>query len=93
MSQPVGPDYGLEPRLDHTPFLPPLTSRDFLLNEEGYQGGTEFGGVAGMVQPAPHVPNATERLSAIYAIDPMDDGTRPDSVLPPETDGAFNSNY
>jgi hypothetical protein len=93
MTEPVGPDYGLEPRLDHTLVRPAITSRDFLANPEDYRTGSEFGGVVGLVQPVPHVPNVTERLSAIYGIDPTDDGTQVGSVLPPELDGAFNSHY
>lgn len=83
MSQPVGPEYGLEPRREVTQPLPPIDSRD-LVSTEDYRTGTEFGGVGGLIQPPPHVPTASERLSMIYAIDPMDDGSRPDSVLPPE---------
>lgn len=93
MTQPIGPDYGLEPRRDHTLVRPPVTSRDLLANPNDYQTGSEFGGVAGVVQPVPHVPTATERLSSIYAIDPTDDGTESGSVLPPELDAAFNSEY
>lgn len=92
MTEPVGPQYGLEPRLDHTLVDPPVNSRS-LVSEEDYRDGTEFGGVGGLIQPAPHSSTATERLSSIYAIDPMDDGTRPESVLPPELDGNFNSEY
>lgn len=91
MTEPVGPEYGLEPRLDHTPgVLPPINSRD-LVSPEDYRTGSEFGGVAGMIQPAPHVPTSAQRLHMIYAIDPEDDGTRPDSVVPPELEGDFNS--
>lgn len=53
--------------------------------------GSEFGGVAGLIQPPPHNPSASERLSMIYAIDPMDDGTRENSVIAPELDGDFSS--
>lgn len=90
MTQPVGPEYGLEPRIDHTLVTPPVTSRDILLNEEDYRTGSEYGGVAGLVQPAPHVPTASERLSAIYAIDPTDGGAEAGSVIPPELDGLFD---
>lgn len=92
MTEPVGPEYGLEPRLDRTPVIPPIDSRD-LVSTEDYWTGSEFGGVAGLIQPAPHNPTASERLSQIYAIDPMDDGTHPDSVAVPELDGNFNSEY
>lgn len=93
MTQPVGPEYGLEPRLDPTLRVPPVTSRDFLANDNDYRTGSEYGGVAGLVQPAPHVPTASERLSAIYAIDPTDNGAEAGSVVPPELDAAFNSEY
>jgi len=93
MTQPVGPDYGLDPRIDHTLVTPGVTSRDLLANDNDYRDGTEYGGVAGLVQPAPHVPNASERLSAIYAIDPTDSGTESGSVIPPELEGLFNSGY
>jgi len=83
MSQPVGPEYGLEPRRVVTDELPPINSRD-LVSDEDYRTGSEFGGVGGLIQPPPHVPTESERLHMIYAIDPMDDGSRPDSVLPPE---------
>jgi len=91
MTEPVGPEYGLEPRLDHTLRIPPLESRDTLANPYTYNDrvATEFGGVPGRVQPAPHVPTASERLSAIYAIDPTDDGAQDGSVVLPELDGGF----
>jgi hypothetical protein len=89
MSEPVGPQYGLEPRLDHTLVRPPVESRS-LISEEDYRDGSEFGGVAGVIQPAPHVPTASERLHMIYAIDPTDDGTEVGSVVPPELDGSFD---
>lgn len=91
MTQPIGPEYGLEPRLDHTLYRPPVTSRDIILNEEDYRDGSEYGGVVGLIQPIPHVPTSSERLSALYAIDPTDDGTEAESVLPPELEGLFNS--
>jgi hypothetical protein len=90
MSEPVGPQYGLEPLLDHTPIRVPVSSRD-IVSQTSYREGSEFGGVDGLIQPAPHVPNSAERLHMIYAIDPLDDGTFPESVLPPELDGNFNS--
>lgn len=88
MTQPVGPEYGLEPLRDHTLVKPPVTSRD-LTPDTSYQDGSEFGGVPGMIQPAPHTPNAHERLWMVYAIDPTDDGSEAGSVLPPELDGNF----
>lgn len=93
MTQPLaGAEYGIEPLLDHTPVLPPIDSRD-LVSKENYRDGSEFGGVSGLIQPTPHVPTSSERLMQIYAIDPMDDGTRSDSVATPELDGNFNSEY
>lgn len=89
MTDPVGPEYGLEPRLDHTLLDIPVSSRD-LVSDVDYREGSEFSGVPGLIQPPPHVPTASERLMMIYAIDPMDDGTRPESVLPPELDGNFD---
>lgn len=89
MSEPVGPQYGLEPRLDHTPIVLPVTSRS-LVSTEDYRDGSEFSGVGGLIQPAPHVPMASERLSMIYAIDPTDGGAEEGSVLPPELDGNFD---
>lgn len=92
---PVGPEYGLEPRMDHTLVPLPVTSRDVLTNPLSYNdpSATEFGGVAGLVQPAPHVPTSSERLMQVYAIDPTDPGTEPGSVAAPELDGNFNSEY
>jgi hypothetical protein len=89
MTQPVGPDYGLEPRLNHTPPVPTVDSRD-LVSEYDYREGSEYGGVPGVIQPAPHVPTATERLRMIYALDPLDDGTQVGSVAAPELDGLFD---
>ena len=88
MTEPVGPEYELEPRLDHTLLVPPIDSRD-LVSTEDHRTGSEFGGVSGLIQPPPHVPTASERLTMIYALDPMDDGTHPNSVLPPELEGDF----
>lgn len=91
MSQPVGGDYGLELRrpelYDFSP--PPVDSRD-LVSEEDYRDGSEFSGVGGLIQPAPHTPTASERLHMIYAIDPTDDGTEPGSITAPELDGNFD---
>lgn len=85
---PVGPEFGLEPRLDHILPIPPISSYD-LVSEEDYRDGSEFGGVGGLIQPPPHVPTASERLLMVYAIDPTDDGTRGDSVSPPDLTGDF----
>lgn len=85
MTEPMGPQYGLpvlRPEL-HVPIVPELESRS-LVSEEDIVTGSEFGGVAGLIQPPPHNPTASERLHMVYAIDPLDDGTRPDSVAPPE---------
>lgn len=68
----------------------PLNSRN-LVSQEDAQNGSEFGGVGGLIQPAPHAPTGSERLSMIYAIDPGDDGTRPDSIVAPELEGDFSS--
>lgn len=94
MTQPVGPDYGLEPRRPeiHTLVRPPVQSRS-LLSEEDYRDGSEYGGVGGLIQPLPHQPTSSERLSMIYAIDPTDDGTEAGSVTPPELEGLFDSEY
>lgn len=86
MTEPVGPEYGLEPRRKTSTTLPPIISRD-LVSTEDYRDGSEFGGVGGLIQPVPHVPTASEKLMQVYAIDPTDDGTRSDSVLPPELGG------
>lgn len=88
MSEPVGPEHGLEPRLDHRQVVVPYTSRD-LVSDEDYRTGSEFGGVVGLIQPPPHVPTASERLRMIYAIDPVDAGDRPESVIAPELEGEF----
>lgn len=93
MTEPIGPQYGLEPRREPGEFIPPIESRS-LVSEEDYRTGSEFSGVMGLIQPPPHTPTATERLHMMYALDPMDDGvTHPDSVAAPETDGNFNSEY
>lgn len=92
MTQSVGPEYGLDPLHPelHETIVPPINSRN-LVSTENYRDGTEFGGVAGLIQPPPHTPTASERLHMIYAIDPEDDGTRGNSVLPPELEGNFGS--
>lgn len=89
MTEPVGPEYGLEPRIIYDDTLPPIDSVDILTNPNDYRGGTEYGGVAGPVQPPPHTPTAGERRAQLMRIDPMDDGTRPDSVPVPELEGDF----
>lgn len=91
MSEPVGPQYGLEPLRPelHQTIPLPVNSRS-LVSEESYRDGSEFGGVGGLIQPTPHVPTASERLMSIYAIDPTDDGLQSGSVLPPELDGNFD---
>jgi hypothetical protein len=67
-----------------------IHSRDLVSTDDPAKG-SQFGGVGGIVQPPPHVPSASERLSMIYAIDPCDDGTREDSVVAPELEGDFSS--
>lgn len=62
-----------------------------LVSTEDPLDGSAFGGVGGVIQPPPHNPSGSERLSMIYAIDPMDDGSRPDSVAAPELEGDFSS--
>jgi hypothetical protein len=74
-----------------TPQFPLEIDSRSLVSTEDPDTGSEFGGVGGIIQPPPHSPSASERLSMIYAIDPLDDGTRPDSVLAPELDGDFSS--
>ena len=86
--EPVGPQFGLEPTKDRTLRQPPIDSRD-IVSQDHYSTGSEFYGVGGQIQPPPHVPRASERLHMIYAIDPTDDGTRADSVAPPELTGDF----
>lgn len=94
MTEPVGPQYGLVPRKDHTPIRIPPTSKT-LVSPYPYDdpAAGEFSGVPGLTSPAPHVPNSSERLHMIYAIDPTDDGTEPESVIPPDLEGNFNSEY
>lgn len=96
MSQPIGKEFGLEPRRPelYAEVLPPIDSHS-LVSTTPYNDASagEFSGVDGLVAPTPHSPTSSERLSMIYAIDPTDDGTRPDSVIPPELDGNFNSEY
>lgn len=60
-----------------------------LVSTEDPSKGSEFGGVGGLIQPLPHTPTASERLMMVYAIDPLDDGTQPDSVVAPELTGDF----
>jgi len=90
MTEPIGPQYGLNPRLDHAEPEKNYTSRDVLTNSTKYDDltATEFGGVVGLTQPAPHVPTGVERMRQIYAIDPTDPG---DGVAAPELEGAFNT--
>jgi hypothetical protein len=47
------------------------------------QGGTEFGGYPGLVQPAPHDPEdvASEQLSALYGTDPGVETSSPEGVI------------
>lgn len=91
MTEPVGAEYGLEPRRGERIQPPPFTSRD-LVSQEDYRDGSEFGGVGGLIQPKPHNPTASERLHMIYAIDPQDpgDGSRPGSIAAPELEGDFD---
>jgi len=88
MAEPVGREYGLEPLVNRNKAAPLPDSRS-LVSEEDWRKGTEFGGVDGVIQPPPHVPTASERLSMIYAIDPTDTGVEAGSVAPPELEGNF----
>jgi len=90
MTEPVGPQYGLNPRLDHAESDKVYTSTDLMQNPYSYDSpiASEFGGVPGLVQPAPHVPTGTERMRQVYAIDPADPG---DGVAAPELEGSFNT--
>lgn len=74
-----------------TPRFPEEIHSKNLVSTEDTSRGSEFGGVGGLIQPPPHNPTASERLSMMYAIDPMDDGTREDSVVAPELIGDFSS--
>lgn len=60
-----------------------------LVSEANVLNGSEYGGVEGLIQPLPHRPTASERLSMIYAIEPTDPGTGLGSVQPPEQQGDF----
>lgn len=90
--QPVGAEFGLEPMRPelHEQIVLPTTSRNiFPTDTTAYRDGTEFGGVAGIVQPPPHVPTAGERRMQMMMIDPADDGLQTDSVIAPEQQGDF----
>lgn len=93
MSEPVGPQYGLEPLTNVDPPPRVYTSRNILTNPTPYNDSSagEFSGVAGLVQPAPHVPTAKERLMQVHQIDPDDSGTGDgqNSVPAPELEGEF----
>jgi hypothetical protein len=67
-----------------------INSQD-LVSTDDPELGSEYGGVGGLIQPPPHTPSASERLSMIYTIDPDDDGTQADSVVAPEQVGDFSS--
>ena len=73
-----------------TPWPPEINSTDYVSTDDPALG-SEFGGVGGVVQPAPHNPSASERLMMIHGIDPLDDGTRADSVVAPDLEGDFSS--
>jgi hypothetical protein len=47
--------------------------------------GSEYGGVEGLVQPAPHVPTPSESLMMIYATDPAATIDQETEELPPVT--------
>lgn len=90
LDPPAGEELGIAPLHPEwlLPVEPVIDSRS-LVSEEDYRTGSEFGGVGGLVQPAPHVPNASERLHMLYAIDPTDDGTYKTSVAPPDLEGDY----
>lgn len=46
-------------------------------------GGTEFGGVKGLIQPLPHQPTTTETLMQVYATEPA--ATADEEQFIPET--------
>jgi hypothetical protein len=90
--QPVGPEFGLEPQRPelYISQKPPVTSENLFSDDQrAYLAGTEYGGVAGRVQPPPHVPTARERRMQIMFIDPTDPGTEVGSVQAPELEGDF----
>lgn len=85
---PAAPEFNLEPVVQER-IVVPHTSQS-IVSTEDYRAGTEFGGVAGLIQPPPHVPTAAERRSMIMFIDPTDPGDEsPGSITPPELEGDF----
>lgn len=90
LDPPAGVELGL-PVLHPEWLLPvePVINSRSLVSEEDILLGSEYGGVGGLIQPAPHVPNESERLHMLYAIDPTDDGSYKDSVQPPDLEGDY----
>lgn len=88
---PVGAEFGLQPMRPelHERIVIPPASVDVLTNPIDYRTGTEFGGVQGLVQPVPHIPDSAERRMQIMFIDPSDPGTEAGSVQTPELEGDF----
>lgn len=88
--EPVGPEYGLQPTRDTKLIQPPFTSES-IVSTDDYRTGSEYGGVAGLVQPTPHVMTAAERRRQIMFIDPTDPGDDPSrgSVVAPDLEGDF----
>jgi hypothetical protein len=74
----------IRPRRDRTIIIPPVTSHTNVSKIDP-NSGTEFGGVAGMIQPDPHTLTPAETISEIYAIDPTDagPGSAPGAMSPP----------
>jgi hypothetical protein len=72
----------IRPRIDRTIVKPPLNSKSHVSDVDP-NNGSEFGGVAGLIQPDPHQLTPSETLMQMYAIDPADDGSEPDSVTAP----------
>lgn len=64
----------------------PLPTSHTHVSDKDPNTGTEFSGVAGVIQPDPHVMNAHERRTEIFCIDPTDPGggSEPGAIDPPE---------
>jgi hypothetical protein len=87
---PVGDQFNLEPQRPELYVLhrPPVQSQS-IVSDDDYRTGSEFGGVAGQIQPPPHIPTAAERRRMVMFIDPTDPGTETGSVAAPELEGNF----
>lgn len=73
---------GIRPRPRRKIVVPPPESKSHI-SEFDPNNGSEFGGVPGLIQPEPHSLTPSEKLMQIYAIDPTDDGSQPESIRPP----------